>query len=145
MSAYEHEYDFIKREGVAFRFLSQPIRVVSKDGKVVGLECLRVALGDPDDSGRPTPIVVPGSEFTIPADQIVRAIGQKKPKIAELLGLEVVDGYIKVSDEFETSLPGVFAGGDCIRARGTASTVMAVQDGKMAAQAIHRRLMGVPS
>jgi glutamate synthase (NADPH/NADH) small chain len=140
MSAYDHEYEFIKGEGVAFRFLSQPVRVVTDNGQVAGLECVRMALGAADSSGRPSPQPVAGSEFVLPADQIVKAIGQERPTLASLLGLDVDKGYIKVSTEFETSIPGVFAGGDCVRARGSASTVMAVQDGKVAAGAIHDRL-----
>ena len=110
---------------------------------MVGLRCVRMELGPPDASGRPAPQPVADSEFVLPCDQIIKAIGQEKPSLAKLLGLETDKGYIRVNDDFETSLPGVFAGGDCVRARGSASTVMAVQDGKMAAFAIHRRL--VPS
>jgi glutamate synthase (NADPH/NADH) small chain len=84
---------------------------------------------------------VPGSEFVLPCDQVVKAIGQEKPWLAQALGLETEKGFIKVNQAYETSLPGVYAGGDCIRARGSASTVMAVQDGKLAAFAIHRSLM----
>jgi glutamate synthase (NADPH/NADH) small chain len=140
MTAYAHEFDFVKREGVEFRFLAQPARVVVQDGGVTGLECVNVELGAADASGRPAPKLVPGSEFVIPADQIVRAIGQQKPAVASLLGLETEGGFIRVNAQFETSLPGVYAGGDCIRARGAASTVMAVQDGKLAAMAIHHSL-----
>ena len=111
MSAYPHEYDFIRREGVEFRFKTQPIAV--------------------------TPDMVRCDGFEIPADQVVKAIGQEKP----VLGFATHNGFIKVSDDFETSIPGVFAGGDCVRAKGAASTVMAVQDGKLAAAAIHRRIM----
>jgi glutamate synthase (NADPH/NADH) small chain len=57
------------------------------------------------------------------------------------LKLKTEKGFIQVGDHFETSLPGVYAGGDCVRARGAASTVMAVQDGKLAAQSIHERLV----
>ena len=141
MSAYAHEYEFIKGEGVAFRFLTQPVRVLTDTSSVIGLECVRMALGEPDSTGRPAPQPVPGSEFVVEAEQIVKAIGQDPPAIAGLLGLEREKGYIKVSQDFETSLPGVYAGGDCIRAIGAASTVMAVQDGKLAARAIHRHLM----
>jgi glutamate synthase (NADPH/NADH) small chain len=140
MTAYGHEYDFIKREGVEFRFLAQPCRVVINGGRVSGIECRRVALGPPDASGRPAPREVPGSEFVLPADQIVKAIGQQKPRLATLLGLATTQGYIRVNQEFETNLPGVYAGGDCIRSWGAASTVMAVQDGKLAAHAIHRKI-----
>ncbi|MDX2004030.1 MAG: NAD(P)-dependent oxidoreductase [Meiothermus sp.] len=143
MTAYEHEYSFIKNEGVDFRFLTQPIEVVSEGGKVTGLKCVRMALGAPDASGRPSPQPVAGSEFVLPCDQVVKAIGQEKPALAKLIGLETDKGYIKINDDFETSVPNVFAGGDCVRARGSASTVMAVQDGKLAAFSIHRKL--VPS
>jgi glutamate synthase (NADPH/NADH) small chain len=141
MTAYAHEYDFIKREGVRFSFLTQPRRVRAEDGSVKSLECVRMSLGAPDASGRPSPEPVPGSEFLLPADQVVKATGQEKPSLASLLKLKTEKGFIQVSADFETSLPGVYAGGDCIRARGAASTVMAVQDGKLAARSIHERLV----
>jgi glutamate synthase (NADPH/NADH) small chain len=140
MTCYEHEYDFARKEGIEFRFLCQPSRVVLESGQPVGLECLRVELGLPDASGRPKPISVADSEFVLGADQIVKAIGQKKPGLAALLGLETRGGFIAVDESFQSSIDGVFAIGDCIRARGAASTVMAVQDGKLAAAAIHRWL-----
>jgi glutamate synthase (NADPH/NADH) small chain len=143
MTAYPHEYSFIKNEGVDFRFLTQPVEVISVDGRVTGLKCVRMALGAPDASGRPAPEPVPGSAFVLPCDQIVKAIGQAKPAVASLLGLETEKGYLKVSEDLETSQPNVYAGGDCVRAKGSASTVMAVQDGKLAAFAMHRKL--VPS
>lgn len=141
MTAYDFEYSFVKNEGVEFRFLTQPVEVLVENGQVVGLKCVRMALGAPDASGRPAPEPVPGSEFVLPCDQVVKAIGQEKPTVAGLLGLETDKGFIKVNQDYETSLPGVYAGGDCIRAKGSASTVMAVQDGKLAAFAIHRNLM----
>jgi glutamate synthase (NADPH/NADH) small chain len=141
MTAYPHEYDFIKREGVNFCFLLQPVKLHHESGRVTGLECLRIELGAPDASGRPTPQPVPDSNLLLPADQIVKAIGQHKPSIAQLLCLKTEKGFIDVNTNFETSSPGIFAGGDCVRARGSASTVMAVQDGKLAARAIHQRLV----
>ena len=140
MTAYAHEYDFVKREGVEVRFLAQPTRVVMRDGAVAGLECATVELGALDESGRPAPHGVAGSEFVIEADQIVRAIGQVRPALVSLLGVETEKGLIRVNADFETSVPGVYAGGDCIRVKGAASTVMAVQDGKLAAMAIARAL-----
>jgi dihydropyrimidine dehydrogenase (NAD+) subunit PreT len=141
MTAYPHEYEFIKSEGVRFSFLTQPIGVQSENGSVKALRCVRMRLGNPDASGRPSPQPVPGSDFLLPADQIVKATGQEKPSVASLLRLKTAKGFIEVSLAFETSLPGVYAGGDCIRARGAASTVMAVQDGKLAARSIHERLV----
>lgn len=145
MTCYDHEYDFARKEGIEFRFLSQPSRVILVDGLPAGLECLRVELGAPDASGRPSPQPVAGSEFVLAADQIVKAVGQNKPSLATLLGLEVKMGFIAVHAGFQTSLAGVYAIGDCIRCAGAASTVMAVQDGKLAAAAIHRQLVQRPA
>jgi dihydropyrimidine dehydrogenase (NAD+) subunit PreT len=141
MTAYPHEYEFIKREGVSFSFLTQPVRVLLENGSVSALECVRMSLGPADGSGRPSPKPVAGSEFTLVADQVVRAIGQEEPSLAAQLKLKTEEGFIQVNANFETNLQGVYAGGDCIRARGAASTVMAVEDGKRAAQAIHQRLV----
>jgi glutamate synthase (NADPH/NADH) small chain len=120
MSAYRHEYEFAKNEGIEFRFHATPSRVVVEDGKVTGLEC---------------------GNFVLPGDQIVKAIGQVRPTLATLLGLNTQRGFIAVNADFETSLPGVYAGGDCVRAAGSCSTVMAVQDGKLAAAGMHKKLM----
>jgi dihydropyrimidine dehydrogenase (NAD+) subunit PreT len=139
MTCYEHEYDFARKEGIEFRFLTQPARVLLGGGQPIGLECLRVELGAPDASGRPAPNAVANSEFVLQADQIVKAIGQKKPSLATLLGLETKKGFIAVDASFQTSIPTVYAIGDCIRASGAASTVMAVEDGKLAAAAIHQQ------
>jgi glutamate synthase (NADPH/NADH) small chain len=141
MTAYPHEYDFVKREGVAFWFLAQPVKVHHQNGVVTGLECVRISLGDPDSTGRPSPQPIPDSTMILPADQIVKAIGQHKPSLASALNLKTEKGFIVVDDDFETSAPGIFAGGDCIRANGSASTVMAVEDGKLAAGSIHQRLV----
>ena len=141
MSCYEHEYDFARKEGIDFRFLSQPSRVVLKDGLPVGLECLRVELGAPDASGRPSPTPVKGSEFVLAADQIIKAVGQNKLTLAALLGLETRKGFITVDANFRTNVAGVYAIGDCIRSSGVASTVMAVEDGKLAAAAIHQQIV----
>lgn len=137
MTAYRHEYEFALHEGVSFDFLTQPVRVLAENGNVTGLECRRMVLGTPDSSGRPRPEPVPGSEFVIGCDTVISAIGQEKPALALTLGLKVEGGYIAVSSSLETSVPGVYAGGDCVRVRGSASTVMAVQDGKIAAAGIH--------
>jgi dihydropyrimidine dehydrogenase (NAD+) subunit PreT len=141
MTAYAHEYDFIKREGVRFSFLTQPVRVHAENGAVTSLECVRMSLGTADASGRASPRPIAGSEFFLAADQIVKAIGQEKPSVASLLKLKTEKGFIQVNENFETSVSGIYAGGDCIRARGAASTVMAVQDGKLAARWIHERLV----
>jgi glutamate synthase (NADPH/NADH) small chain len=140
MTAYPHEIEFIRKEGVEFCFLTQPVRVLSENGMVTGVGCVRMTLGAADGLGRRIARPVDETEFTIYADQVVKAVGQEKPTLAGRLGLAVEKGYIQVNSELETSLPGVFAGGDCIRAKNAASTVMAVQDGKLAAATIDRRM-----
>jgi glutamate synthase (NADPH/NADH) small chain len=78
----------------------------------------------------------------LPTDQVVKAIGQQRPSLAGVLNLNTRRGFIEVDANFQTSLPGVYAGGDCVRATGNCSTVMAVEDGKLAAISIHNKLMG---
>jgi dihydropyrimidine dehydrogenase (NAD+) subunit PreT len=140
MSAYKHEYDFVKKEGVEFRFLMQPIEVIADKHGVTGLACVAVLLGEPDHSGRPAPQLDLLSRFVLAADQVVKAIGQDKLPVAAMLGVATERGFIQVNSRFETNVPGIYAGGDCIRTKGASSTVMAVQDGKLAAAAIHSRL-----
>jgi dihydropyrimidine dehydrogenase (NAD+) subunit PreT len=135
MMAYDHEYRFARNEGVIFEFLTQPI--ARRPG---ALECVRTELAGVDDSGRPAPRTVPGSNFGIPADLVIKAIGQQKPSIAALFGLETERGFIKVDSYLRTNVPRVYAGGDCVRSKGAASTVMAAQDGKIAATAIHEQV-----
>jgi glutamate synthase (NADPH/NADH) small chain len=146
MPAYHFEYLFALGEGVSFSFLTQPIEVIGKD-KVEGLKCVRMDLGEPDASGRRTPIPIPGSEFIVECDMVIKAIGQKKfkhvlDKLSEF-GVKNIKGYIAVDPTTNrTEHPKIFAGGDCIRSKGEASTVMAVQDGKIAARAIEKQLVG---
>ena len=146
MPAYHFEYQFALGEGVGFSFLTQPVEVVG-DGQVTGLKCIRMDLGEPDASGRRTALPVEGSEFVLPCDMVIKAIGQKKhspvmQKLAEF-GIQQVKGYIKVDPETNrTDHAKIYAGGDCIRSHGEASTVMAVQDGKIAAKGIHAALSG---
>jgi dihydropyrimidine dehydrogenase (NAD+) subunit PreT len=140
MTAYPHEYAFVKLEGVTVSFLWQPVKVHHENRVVNALECVRIALGEPDATGRASPKEIPGSNVLFPADQIVKAIGQNKLPLASQLDLKTDRGFIRVDANFETSSPGIFAGGDCIRAHGSASTVMAVQDGKLAARSIYQRL-----
>ena len=95
MTAYPHEYEFVKSEGVEFRFLTQPLAATKE-----GLLCGQMKLGAPDASGRPTPELLPDTNFLLPADQVVKAIGQEKPAIAKTLGIT----RISAGDE-TTGLP----------------------------------------
>lgn len=149
MPAYHFEFEFALTEGVSFMFLTQPTEIIG-DNKVEGLKCIRMDLSEPDKSGRRTPVAVPDSEFIIPCDMVIKAIGQKKydTVIKELtpFGVSTNNGYIAVDEKTNrTGNEKIFAGGDCIRHKGEASTVAAVQDGKIAAAAIFEQLTGTAS
>lgn len=148
MPAYHFEYQFAMKEGVSFMFLTQPVEVIGENGKIKALKCKRMDLGQPDASGRRSPVEVPDSEFEIPCDMLITAIGQKKltyitDKLVNEFGVKLIKGYIAVDEKTNrTAHPKIFAGGDCIRSHGEASTVMAVEDGKIAANGIHVTLCG---
>jgi len=148
MPAYHFEYQFAMKEGVSFMFLTQPVEVIGENGKIKALKCKRMDLGQPDASGRRSPVEVPDSEFEIPCDMLITAIGQKKltyitDKLVNDFGVKLIKGYIAVDEKTNrTDHPKIFAGGDCIRSHGEASTVMAVEDGKIAANGIHVTLCG---
>ena len=137
MPAAAWEVSAAEDEGVELNFLVAPVKVVEKNGRVAGLECIKMQLGEPDASGRRRPVPIPGSEFTIELDTIIAAIGQTV--ICEGLGVETERGNL-VCDHvtLETPLPGVFAGGDAVT--GPASAVEAVGAGIEAAESIHRYL-----
>jgi dihydropyrimidine dehydrogenase (NAD+) subunit PreT len=141
MTAYNFEYEFAKLEGIEYRFLTAPVSIKGSNS-VEGLECQSMQLGTPDASGRPRPEPIPNSNFTLECDMVIKAIGQEKQtNLASQLGLQLEKGYIVVNDQNQTSNPRVYAGGDCVRLKGDASTVMAVQDGKIAAKNMHLELM----
>ena len=133
MPAYQFEYDFAKQEGVEFRFFCAPLRIVGTNGRVSGIEFIKTLPVD----GKAIPI--PGSEFTEPADTVVRAIGQTRLlEVFQRLGIEHVDGVVRTDERLQTSRPGVFAAGDCIFEKGSreAMVVEAAEQGKIAARSI---------
>jgi len=138
MPAGEAEIEETEEEGIVFHFLTNPKRVVGKDGKITGLECLRMELGEPDESGRRRPVPLEGSEFIIEADMMIQAISQR-PDISWL----DEDSQFKTTrwqtfevepETNQTSVPGVFAAGDAVT--GPATIVEAVADARRAAQGI---------
>lgn len=141
MTAYEFEYEFAKQDGVEFRWLVAPKRILGIDGKVSGLELIRMELGEPDDKGRRRPVPIANSEFTVEVDYVIKAIGQERrfPLIEEF-GLAHTNGIPVVEEAtFQTSEPNVFAAGDFIFGGGKtdAMVVDAAEQGKRAAFAIH--------
>jgi len=144
MPAYEEDIEEANEEGIKFQFLSAPTEVISKDGKVVSLRCVRMELGEPDASGRKRPIPVQGSDFSVEVDTIIPAIGQT-PDLSFLKGIDVEttpQGTIKVDPvSLKTSKEGVFAGGDAVS--GPWIAIEAVAAGKEAALSIDRYLRGL--
>jgi heterodisulfide reductase subunit A-like polyferredoxin len=138
MPALPEEIAQAEEEGVKFELLTNPIKVVVQDGRAVGLECLRMKLGEPDRSGRRKPIAVEGSDFTIGADNVIIAIGQT----ADIEGVPLENGKIAADGSLATKVTGVFAGGDVVL--GPASLVEAMAHGHHAAEAIHAFLRGRP-
>ncbi|WP_027416707.1 NAD(P)-dependent oxidoreductase [Aneurinibacillus terranovensis] len=145
MTAYDFEYEFAKQEGVEFRWLSAPTRIIGdENGKVKALEIVRMKLGEPDASGRPRPVKIEGSECTIEVDSIIKAIGQSKLlSVIEAFGLAHQNGIVEVNEKNQTSNPKVFAAGDCIFGLGNAEAMVvdAAQQGKKAAYGIHSVLL----
>lgn len=142
MPAYHHEVDAAKQEGVSFMWLTNPLRFLGDpQGQVRGVECVRMKLGAPDASGRPKPEPLPGTEWTLAADSVINAIGQRPwTELVSALDLGSERGRILVDEEYRTSRDGVFAGGDCTS--GGATAVQSVRDGARAAWGIHRYLTG---
>jgi glutamate synthase (NADPH/NADH) small chain len=138
MRVWKGELDEARRQGVEIRFLVNPVSIIGKS-KVAGVKCRRTRLArQKDKTGRPIPVEIKRSDFTIEADMVVIAIGQT----IEAKWLESFErqsgGYVKVREDFQTSVPGVFAGGDMIAGEGT--IVQSVSHGKHAARAIHEYL-----
>jgi dihydropyrimidine dehydrogenase (NAD+) subunit PreT len=145
MTAYDFEYEFAKQDGVEFRWLTAPKRIIGdENGKVTHIECIRMKLGEPDQDGRRRPIPIEGSEFIMEVDVVIKAIGQTRHlDLIEEFGLEHNDGVVKVDPKnYQTSNKKVFACGDVIfgKGQGEAMVVVAAQQGKETAYAIHQYL-----
>lgn len=142
MPARDEEIHHAEEEGIQFLLLTNPVRILG-DAKswVSGVECQRMELGEPDESGRRKPIPIKGSEFVIEIQTLIEAVGQKPNPIIQSTtpGLQTGKRGTIVTDEAQkTSRPGIFAGGDL--SRGGATVILAMRDGKTAAAAIHSYL-----
>jgi NADH-quinone oxidoreductase subunit F len=144
MPVSDVEYEEAVAEGVEINFLASPTRITSDNWKVTGLQCTRMELGDPDESGRRRPIPVSGSEFTVAADTVIAAVGQA-PDLSFLppdSALERTRWETLVTDSntLATNVPGVFAGGDFVT--GPDMVVQAIAAGRRGAIAIDKYLRG---
>jgi NADPH-dependent glutamate synthase beta subunit-like oxidoreductase len=144
MPALAEDVTAVQREGIQIDFLAAPGRVIARQGRVASLECIRMELGPPDESGRLQPVAVPGSEFPVPVDTVIAAVGQV-PELGFTGGLGLSlnrRGVIEVSPgTATTSLEGVFAGGDS--AGGRAFVADAIAAGKLGALAVFCYLEGI--
>ncbi|AKB85856.1 NADPH-dependent glutamate synthase [Methanococcoides methylutens] len=139
LPARREEIEHAKEEGIVFRLLANPVRILEGENMTVnGVECIKMELGEPDDSGRRRPVAVEGSEHVVDADIVIMAIGTSpNPIIFDgSKGLEVTPwGTIVVNEAGMTSLEGVCAGGDAVT--GAATVISAMGAGKQAAQTIN--------
>ena len=142
LPARKEEVHHAREEGIEFLMLTNPVEVLGDEkGRVRALKCIRVELGEPDESGRRSPVPIPGSEFEVPADTVIMALGTApNPLIARTTaGLETTRRGGLVADEAgATTRPGIFAGGDAVT--GAATVILAMGAGRKAAAAIHEYL-----
>jgi len=144
MPAQEEEIEEAEHEGIKIEYLTAPTRLIIEGGKIRGMECLRMALGEPDESGRPRPVPISGSEFLIEADTIIPAISQSADLsfLTERDGLTTTRwGTIEADPlTLETSVKGIFAGGDAVT--GPQTYIDAMAAGRKAAISIDRYVRG---
>lgn len=144
LPARKEEIHHAQEEGVEFHFLTAPVEFLGNDRKMVrGMKCIRMELGEPDNSGRRRPIPIQGSEFEVEADTVIVAIGNlPNPLIQKTTPDLPVSSRSNIqADELcRTGKKGVFAGGDIVT--GAATVIQAMGAGRIAAQSIHEYIMG---
>ncbi|MFH1458125.1 MAG: NADPH-dependent glutamate synthase [Candidatus Omnitrophota bacterium] len=143
MPARDEEIENAKEEGIIFQFLAQPVKVLGEKGFVKGLECIKMVLGEPDESGRRRPVPVEDSNFILDVDTVIVAIGQNPNPLLSRATPRLKtnkDGTLAVGKDFMTSIEGVFAGGDIIT--GADTVISAMGAGKKAARAMDAYIKG---
>ncbi len=138
MPAVKSEIEGALEEGIHIEFLAAPVEILQRDGRAVGMRCIRMQLGEPDSSGRPRPVPQPGSEFEVEASSVIAAISQE-PEFHGLENLHSGKDWIKTDDWGETPAEGVYAGGDSIE---LGLVTIAIAQGRYAADAIEARFRG---
>ncbi len=142
MPARDEEIADAEDEGVKITYLTNPSRIIGDD-KVQSMECVRMELGEQDESGRRRPVPVEGSEFILDVDTVILAVGQQSALgFLEGSGIEIDGNWIKVDGNGRTNVEGVFAAGDAVT--GPATVIDAIAGGKKAAEAIDSYLRGAP-
>jgi glutamate synthase (NADPH/NADH) small chain len=143
LPARAEEVHHAKEEGIVFKLLTNPVRILgTEDGWVKGMQCIRMELGEPDDSGRRRPVPVKGSEHVIDVDTVIIAIGQSPNPLIKSVTPELKThswgGIIADEETGQTSMQGVYAGGDAVT--GAATVILAMGAGKKAAEAMDEYL-----
>lgn len=142
LPARKEEVHHAKEEGIEFRMLTNPVEIEGdENGWVKAMKCIRMELGEPDASGRRSPVPVEGSEFDVECDTVIMALGTSpNPLIAKTTpGLETTRrGGLVATEEGATTRPGIFAGGDAVT--GAATVILAMGAGRKAAKAIDEYL-----
>ena len=144
MPARAEEKHHAKEEGIEFKTLCNPVEIIGdENGRVCGMKCIRMELGEPDASGRRRPIEVPGSEFILDVDTVIMSLGTSPNPLLRTTtpGLETNrKGCLIVNEDEMTTRDGVFAGGDAVT--GAATVILAMGAGKKAAEAIDKFIQG---
>lgn len=141
MPARREEIINAQEEGIKFLFLTQPVEIMTEGRTMRGVKCIKMQLGEEDESGRRRPVPIEGSEFFLPLDTLIVAIGQSPNPLlpSTVKGLEQgKKGNIVVNERGATSIPGVYAGGDIVT--GAATVISAMGAGRKAARSIHEYL-----
>jgi len=139
MPANSEEVEAAIEEGIEILYLAAP-SIVTRDGNILKLDCQRMELGEPDESGRRRPVPIEGSNFITELNTLIAAIGQR-PQVPDSFNVETGRGNtVNVSDKMMSNREGVFAGGDCVR--GPATVIEAIADARRAAEAIDLYLGG---
>ena len=144
LPARKEEVEHAQEEGIIFKTLSNPVEIIANEKlEVTGMRCIKMELGEPDASGRPRPVEVPGSEFEIPVDAVIMSLGTNPNPLIKDTTKDLktnAKGGIIVNEDGLTSLDNIYAGGDAVT--GAATVILAMGAGKTAAHAIDKALSG---
>ena len=144
MPAYEEEIEDALEEGIEIQYLVTPVKILTENGKISGVECIRMKLGEMDESGRRRPVPIEGSEFSLELDTIIPAIGERPDtsfiEEKDKIGISKWETIIADEETGATSRKDIFAGGDVVT--GPSTVVKAIGMGKRAAESIDNYLQG---
>ncbi len=139
MPAISEDVDAAEEEGIRIEYLCAPVRFHTDGGRATAVECIRMELGELDESGRRRPVPIPGSEFTLPVDTVMVGVGQKPDLVGGLADLGNQWGWVDADATGQTKEVGVFAGGDVL---GLGISASATGQGRVAARAMDAYLRG---